>query len=241
MNIKSLDWALPGPFLYHFFSDEVGRGPLAGPVVACTVMYEKSLDSDQKVLSFLEELKVTDSKKLTPKKRANILQSLELDISKLTSGKVLWVNILDMQIPFMINEMDHVKIDELNILQSSLISMAKGPESLIYHFQLENKLIDCCHWVDGNKLPPSKFPQLTQESVVKGDSKFLLMGLASVIAKEYRDYLMQEYENQYPGYGLGQHAGYPTKKHLEAIKELGPSPIHRKSFKGVKEWLHLSN
>ena len=74
-------------------------------------------------------------------------------------------------------------------------------------------------------------------AVVKGDSKSVQIGLASVIAKEYRDNLMEELGKTYPGYGLEKHAGYPTAQHRAAIKDLGITPIHRKSFKGVKEYV----
>jgi ribonuclease HII len=78
---------------------------------------------------------------------------------------------------------------------------------------------------------------VSQQTVVKGDSKFLSIAAASVLAKERRDQLMVELENKYPGYGLAGHKGYPTKKHREAIQIIGPCRIHRKSFAGVREFV----
>ena len=88
--------------------------------------------------------------------------------------------------------------------------------------------------IDGNK---SFLSAGETESVVKGDSKVVTIGLASIIAKVFRDEKMKGFDLQYPGYNLGKHAGYPTKEHRHAVQTIGPSPIHRKTFKGVKEFL----
>ena len=90
--------------------------------------------------------------------------------------------------------------------------------------------------VDGNKTFESSAKGI--EAIVKGDSKSLLIGLASIIAKEYRDELMKDLALDYPGYGFEKHSGYPTKAHKEAIFHLGVSPCHRKTFKGVSEFLN---
>jgi ribonuclease HII len=89
--------------------------------------------------------------------------------------------------------------------------------------------------IDGNRMPKQVPATVDAQAIIKGDSKSVLIGLASIIAKEYRDNLMVTLSKSFPGYGLEKHAGYPTKAHKEAIAKLGPSPIHRKSFKGVKE------
>ena len=197
--------------------DEVGRGPIAGPVVGCAVI----LKNNKYFLQQLQELGVTDSKKLTHKKRQNILQALTIDarecFKKVTHEKfsyVLW-------------EHSPAQIDEMNILQASLSCMSQAAKKLLQ----DNSVV----LVDGNHAFKN-FPADTL-AVVKGDSKSLAIGLASIIAKEFRDEKMRHFDQLYPGYGLAKHAGYPTAFHKEAVKNLGVTPIHRKSFRGVKEYV----
>lgn len=124
------------------------------------------------------------------------------------------------------------EIDQLNIHQASLLAMQRSFEQLFSHMQLKAE-----HFVvqvDGKYLPtlPSN---VNAEALIKGDSRCPLIGMASIIAKEFRDHLMDELGRVFPGYGLEQHAGYPTRQHKEALLQLGASAIHRRSFKGVKE------
>jgi len=209
-------------------SDEVGRGPLAGSVVACSVGVNRG-----ELAQFVEQIRalgVTDSKKLTQKKREIILTKLGIDYrnlkfkTKYSVGPAL----------FCLCEVGPAEIDKINILKSSLLAMDRS--------RLELNGGACELWlVDGNRAPRPSNERLEVKCIVKGDQKSALIGLASVIAKTYRDFLMQELAKVYPGYGLDKHAGYPTQSHRDAIATLGPSPIHRMSFKGVREYVEISS
>ena len=206
-------------------SDEVGRGPLAGPVVAATVV----LTDIQKGLEALSTMNVDDSKKLKEKQRREVLSLID---AKMVQGeKIELGGSLKGLGYYSIVEIQADEIDRINILQASLKAMK---ESLL---NCEEKESSGSWLVDGNKLPSEKPKNWRAETIVKGDTKSSVIGLASIIAKEYRDELMGKFGVKYPGYGLEKHAGYPTKAHREAIVKLGPTPIHRKSFKGVKEFL----
>lgn len=209
-------------------SDEVGRGPLAGPVVAATVV----LTDIKKGLRELAKLNVDDSKKLNEKKRKVILELINIEAQSLVPGKKIALSgPLRKMGYFSVVEIQADEIDRINILQASLKAMK---ESLTFS---QNKTSKGSWLVDGNKLPKELPKNWRSSSIIKGDSKSLVIGLASIIAKEYRDTLMQTLSKKYPGYGLEKHAGYPTQFHRDAIAELGPTPIHRKSFRGVKEYL----
>jgi ribonuclease HII len=204
--------------------DEVGRGPIAGPVNGCAVRVSKV---NKGLITFLESLGVTDSKKLTTKKRLIILEKLGIDLEILTVHKKYNIKLDQGEFSFVIGEHSPEDIDRINILQASLSCMKNASLPLI---EKKSKIL-----VDGNKTFEIENSDI--EAIVKGDSKSTVIALASIIAKEYRDLLMQKYDLQYPGYGLARHAGYPTKAHKEAVVELGVTPIHRKSFKGVKEYV----
>lgn len=210
---------------YIFATDEVGRGPLAGPVVACAV----EAKNNQFLQTFLRELQeagVTDSKKLSAKKRKEIIQKYFGEIKDLRFDKK--ITLIKDEVFLVLSKMSPVEIDEVNILQASLLSMRKA---LLKLKSESNSIV----LVDGNKTIKNLPTSLEIFPIVKGDSKSVLIALASIFAKEYRDYLMGEYAMKYPGYGLENHAGYPTKAHLDAINKLGITDIHRKTFKGVKE------
>lgn len=207
-------------------TDEVGRGPLAGPVVSCAI---RVVNNQNRLISFIKKLSesgVTDSKKLSSKKRIEIIEHYFGSVEKLKTNREL---VLEKDlVSFVITEVGAKEIDELNILQASLFSMKKAVQ----------KFGDCGSSVlliDGNKTIKDLPETMECFPIVKGDSKSVLIALASIFAKEYRDQLMVKFGEKYPGYGLEKHAGYPTKAHLNAIKELGILDIHRKTFKGVKE------
>ncbi len=178
--------------------DEAGRGPLAGPVVSAAVILPFSFPISG----------VTDSKKLTPKKR-----------------QVLYHQIYEHADAIGIGIVDSGEIDRTNILKASLLSMVMAVNNLSP--LPEHVLVD---GIFG--LPVS----LSQEAIPKGDALSISIGAASIIAKVTRDSLMERYHDDYPAFGFAVHKGYPTPFHKEAIRCYGCSPIHRKSFKGVKEW-----
>ena len=201
--------------------DEVGRGPIAGPVNACAVKIDTAL-----LIKKLKSLNVTDSKKLTAKKREKILKTLNINISKIRLNKVYKNNSLGDDFSFCVTELSPKKIDDINILQASLLAMKKASDKLIE--------TDSIVLIDGNKTFETEVDCV---AVVKGDSKVIAIGLASIVAKVFRDEKMMTYDSLYPGYNLKQNAGYPTREHKDAVKKLGVTPIHRKSFRGVKEYL----
>lgn len=177
--------------------DEAGRGPLAGPVVAAACILPLELEIDG----------LNDSKKLTPKKRAELFTFL--------------TNHPEVQ--FGIAECSPLEIDQLNILQASLEAMKRALLQLeIVHYAL----------IDGNKCPNLDIPC---QAIVKGDSRSPSIAAASILAKETRDAKMLKYHEQYPQYNFAKHKGYPTKEHLEALMLHGPTPIHRRSFAPVNK------
>lgn len=179
--------------------DEVGRGPLAGDVVAAAVILDP-----QKPIAGL-----TDSKKLSEKKR-----------------ELLAVEIRSKALAWSIARASVAEIDELNILQASLLAMKRAVETLV--IQPQRVL------VDGNKLPKWHYQA---EAIVQGDSLVPAISAASILAKVQRDNEMLELDKRYPGYGLAEHKGYPTAKHLAAIQTLGVVEIYRRSFGPVRKIL----
>lgn len=204
--------------------DEVGRGPIAGPVNGCSV---RITQNNKNLLNELQLLGVTDSKKLTQKKRLAILEKLNIEVSNIEINKKYNVKFNENEFSFVVCERSPEEIDKINILQASLACMQSSSNELV----LDNTKV----LVDGNKIFDSLGESV--EAIVKGDSKSTVIGLASIIAKEYRDLLMESYDKKFPGYFLKKNAGYPTKDHKQAVVDLGVTPIHRKSFKGVKEYL----
>ena len=183
--------------------DEAGRGPLAGPVVSAAVILPLTFNDSE----------ITDSKKLSPKKRERLYDKIYSLATTVGIGIV-----------------DSVEIDRINILQASLLSMAMAVKNLAPDpdFLL----------IDGIFSIASDLPQ---KPVKKGDSLSISIAAASIIAKVTRDRLMQKYHHYYPEFDFPRHKGYPTKAHKEAIRKFGCSPIHRKSFKGVKEYTWQTN
>ena len=179
--------------------DEVGRGPLAGDVVAAAVILDPATPIPG----------LNDSKKLSDKQRQELVMLIKEHALALSIGRS-----------------SVAEIDSLNILQASLLAMQRAVEALPRRPQLV--------YVDGNHLPDWRFQA---KAIVRGDAKIPAIAAASVLAKVTRDREMEALDSLYPGYGLAEHKGYPTKQHLEALAKLGPSPIHRKSFAPVSALL----
>ncbi len=172
--------------------DEVGRGPLAGPVVAGAVI----LPADHEIL------RLNDSKKLSEKRREEMNRVIRDEAVSVGIGIV-----------------GQERIDEINILQATYEAMRQALAQLD---------------------PPADFvladavtiPDITvkQQAIIKGDTKSASIAAASIVAKVYRDHLMQEWDEQYPMYGFASHKGYGTRAHIDAIRQYGPCPLHRRSF-----------
>lgn len=190
--------------------DEVGRGPWAGPVVAAAAW----LDQNAVPASLLKRL--DDSKKLSRIAREEICQALQ-DLAR--EGKAA----------ISLGEAAVAEIDELNILQASLLAMSRAVTGL--PFVPDGAL------VDGNKLPDLPCPA---RSVVKGDSRSLSIAAASIVAKVTRDRQMAELARQHPGYGWERNQGYGTREHQEGIARLGVTAAHRRSFRPIREALELT-
>lgn len=214
-------------------TDEVGRGPLSGPVVIGAVrIFIEDADGLKTLLKFLKLRGIKDSKKLTEEDRLKVLK--KLGIENLEFRKKNLLNLKGVDVSYVTWEMDHEVIDQENILAASLRGMKEASAFLSESKKgLTTVLIDGhmkLRW--GTSISPwNEIP------LIKGDSKSLLIGLASIIAKEKRDAFMRDMHELYPQYGFARNAGYPTKEHRSAIEEFGPSPIHRKTFKGVKEFI----
>jgi ribonuclease HII len=172
--------------------DEAGRGPLSGNVVAAAVILPCNFS--------LPEL--NDSKKLTEKKREKLF-----DIIK------------EKAIAFAIAEASPSEIDELNILNASMLAMRRAVDSL-------PKKADFA-LIDGNC---SRGFEIPTKTIVKGDANSASIAAASILAKVTRDRQCIELDRQYPEYGIAKHKGYPTKDHMDAVRRLGPTPIYRMSF-----------
>lgn len=178
--------------------DEVGRGPLAGPVVAAAVILPKDI----------EDLGFDDSKKLSASKREEIYRLIQ---EKAIS---IGIGIVDADI-----------IDQVNIYQASRLAMQQAVSEL--KIQPDYLLIDAMK-IDVNT------PQI---GIIKGDAKSISIAAASIVAKQVRDQMMQEFDELYPGYDFSNNAGYGTPKHLEGLKVKGICPIHRKTFAPIKDYL----
>jgi len=191
--------------------DEAGRGPLAGPVVAGAAAFWGKTNLNDKNLQVLKGL-VKDSKKLSANKREKIYKII----------------IKNKNIKWRIGVISYRIIDKINILEATKLAMAKAIAKLkIKSSKLKVKVDNIILIIDGNQRINVPFRQIT---VVKGDSKVFLCSCASILAKVFRDRLMQKYHKKYPQYKFDQHKGYPTKEHYRLIKKYGISPIHRKSF-----------
>jgi ribonuclease HII len=198
--------------LLNFFSkencigtDEVGRGCLAGPVVAASVIFPNQAD-----------FFVTDSKKLSKKKREMI--------SKIILASSPYIGIAFVHAPM---------IDKINILNATKLAMKNSINRCLLNMKNFIHTKNIMIFVDGNFTIPS-MEGIDQVSIVQGDRRLASIGSASIIAKVCRDDYMKSMERYFPNYSFDQHKGYGTKKHFQAIQDLGITPLHRKTFcKGI--------
>jgi ribonuclease HII len=205
-HIQCLDeWARRQGYREIVGVDEVGRGPLAGPVVAAAVM----LPDDHGIAG------LDDSKKLAARRR----EKLAVEICRKAAG---WAFGL----------VGPRRIDEVNIRQASLEAMARAYREL-WALEVRPDLVmvdgrDVFPW-------PEDLPQVEQRAFIKADARSQTVAAASIIAKVYRDALMREYHAIFPRYGFDRHKGYPTAAHKQAVLEHGPCEIHRMTFRGVED------
>ncbi len=181
-------------------TDEVGRGALCGPVLACAVILPEGFDPTG----------IDDSKRLTPRQRETLAERVRRQARAVSLGAA-----------------EVEEIDRINILQASYLALRRAVEGLTVaaDFLL----------VDALRIPGLEVPQ---RGIVKGDAQSVSIAAASIVAKVSRDALMQEWDRRFPGYGLARNMGYGSAGHREAIRTLGPSAIHRRSFRGTSErWL----
>jgi len=189
--------------------DEVGRGPLAGPVVSCGCYFK-----NYKIQNEFKDY-IGDSKKLSEKKREmsfKFLQNLKKD------------NIIEYHLGIANVE----EIDQLNILEATKLSMKR----VVNKFNIENAYL----LIDGNF--SLNYKSYREQSVIKGDDKSLSIAAASIIAKVHRDRLMKKLSLKYQDFGWEKNAGYGTKMHIENIYRLGPTIHHRKTFEPIKSLIH---
>ena len=179
--------------------DEVGRGPLAGPVIAAAVILDRKNIPEG----------INDSKKIPKAKRILLAEKIK-ENSIYAYGAA-----------------SEIEIDEINILQASLLAMKRASDGL--------SIVPNTTLIDGNFKPDIKNNTI---SIIKGDSKSVSIAAASILAKVYRDEIMLKYSKQFPEYGFQTNSGYGTKEHLAALKNYGITPIHRKSFKPVHNILN---
>ena len=179
-------------YTYVCGCDEAGRGPLCGPVVAAAVILPMGLEIEG----------INDSKKLTEKKREK-----------------LYDVIIEKTIAYGIAEATPNEIDEINILNASMLAMKRAVDAL--------KIKADFALIDGNCSRGFNIPTKT---VVKGDSLSYSIAAASILAKVTRDRICVELDKEYPQYNIAKHKGYPTKDHMDAVRKYGPAPIYRKTF-----------
>lgn len=189
-------------FLYEAGTDEAGRGCLAGPVTAAAVILPPGYDSGL----------LNDSKVLSEKQR-----------------RLIGAEIITNALSFGIVHIDPATVDEINVLNASILGMHKALAALI----VEPRHI----LVDGNQFKP--YGNFSHECIVKGDGKFMSIAAASVLAKNARDDYMSKIHEEYPEYNWRQNKGYPTREHRRAIYKFGLTPYHRKTFKIKNDQLSL--
>lgn len=179
--------------------DEVGRGPLAGPVVTCAVILRPDFDL----------VGVTDSKQLTRHEREH-----------------LYLQIVNEAVEVSIAVNDRATIDRMNIYAATQDAMIRAVQNL--HHRPAHLIVDAVPLQIG----------IPQTTLIKGDQKSISVAAASIVAKEYRDHLMRDYDRVYPGYGFAENMGYGTREHLAGLAAHGVTPIHRRSFRPVRDYLN---
>lgn len=180
-------------------TDEVGRGALCGPVVACVVVLGETFDDHG----------LDDSKRLTRRQR-------EIHAARIREGSLAWA----------LGAAEAPEIDHLNILRATHLAVRRALEGL----SVSPDLV----LVDGREISDL---DVAQRAIVKGDALSVSIAAASIVAKVARDEMMRDWDRSCPGYGLARNKGYASQAHREALRRLGPSQIHRRTFRGTEPWL----
>ncbi len=187
--------------------DEAGRGPLAGSVFAAAVILPQDFRNEM----------LNDSKQLTEKQREQLRPIIEKEA-------LAWA----------VAEVTAAEIDQINILNASLLGMRRALDKVCQQLALTNQQLEHI-LVDGNRwkpyVPEGGVLEVPARTVVHGDATYMSIAAASILAKTYRDDYMRRLSQQYPQYGWDRNMGYPTKEHYEALKQFGPTPYHRLTFK----------
>ena len=187
--------------------DEAGRGPLAGSVFAAAVVLPQDFRNEM----------LNDSKQLTEKQREQLRPIIEKEA-------LAWA----------VAEVTAAEIDQINILNASLLGMRRALDKVCQQLALTNQQLEHI-LVDGNRwkpyVPEGGVLEVPARTVVHGDATYMSIAAASILAKTYRDDYMRRLSQQYPQYGWDRNMGYPTKEHYEALKQFGPTPYHRLTFK----------
>lgn len=204
MELKIEEEFINRGFKYVCGIDEVGRGPLAGPIVICCYILDieklkKVKDDNIKLFEI-----INDSKKLSDKKRRELVDFIKL-----------------IAVDFSFGESSNMEIDKYGIIEANRLAIERGVNNLkikpnYYLFDYNTCSVD--------------FLNTPYDKIIKGDSKVFSIACSSILAKVYRDNIMNDFSKIYNKYGFENHAGYGTKKHIDAIKEFGLSELHRKSF-----------
>lgn len=213
INIEKIDTSLDySEGVQVIGVDEAGRGPLAGPVFAAAVI----LDANYRISG------LNDSKKLSEQSRT--------ELSHIIKEKALAWQIASASV---------AEIDELNILQATLLAMKRAAEGLAINLAQKSAMV----LVDGNQTPKIEIAvqdddktvmRVPVKTIIKGDAKMACIAAASILAKVARDQIMLELDKEYPEYAFAKHKGYGTKLHLSSLQQHGASPVHRQSFTPVK-------
>jgi ribonuclease HII len=211
LNLEMVNWRgfQPTPVIGV---DEVGRGCLAGPVYAgAAILVDWKLISDENQKQEINNLEssLTDSKLLTPKKR----EELSEKINRVYRISLAWAS--------------EEEIEEFNIFQASMLAMKRAVQGLG---------VNKGHVLVDGKFKIPNLEGFVQTALIKGDLRAAPISAAAICAKVARDQKMLELAQSYPNYGLEKHKGYATQIHRDAIKKWGPTPIHRRSFEGVREY-----
>lgn len=195
------------PHVIEAGCDEAGRGPLAGSVFAAAVVLPQDFRNEM----------LNDSKQLTEKQREQLRPIIEQEA-------LAWA----------VAEVTAAEIDQINILNASLLGMRRaldkvGQQLARTHQSIEHILVDGNRWKP--YVPEGGVLEVPARTVVHGDATYMSIAAASILAKTYRDDYMRRLSQQYPQYGWDRNMGYPTKEHYEALKQFGPTPYHRLTFK----------